>query len=233
MRIQVTQGVASMRSGKLPRNGTSLGIALHFERINASTQCSHAVHASRETGPLENTDLNFGHIEPASMFWGIMELNPSQDTSSFSRRKSFIESGRSMGVEIILDQTNAGGLGIGTIDQPTDTLGIIELGAPIGHFHMTPSSSGFDQEKEIGRSQTLIFIIHPFCLSRGCRQRRSNISMRSYQLLIQTDRRIAGIVFLFIEIKHIFHRCHKLCTYFWDAPLLVLPRFELIFFNSC
>ena len=73
------------------------------------------------------------------MFRGVMNLDAPQDTPCFRRWEDFIESSREMRIQIILDDANILCLRVDVVKQPTDLLGIVALGAPLGHFHMTPA----------------------------------------------------------------------------------------------
>ena len=67
-----------------------------------------------------------------------MKLDAAQETPSFFWGEGFLEGRRGMSIEMILRDAKLFGFGMGTIDQPPHTLSIIELGAPLRHFHMAP-----------------------------------------------------------------------------------------------
>ena len=68
-----------------------------------------------------------------------MELYALQDAPRLGWLKSFIQGGGFMGVQVILHDANVFGVGIHLIDQPLNTVGIIDLGAMLRHLHMTPA----------------------------------------------------------------------------------------------
>ena len=82
--------VPSIVGGKLPRDGTTICIALQFQGIDAGTQLAQAAHATRQTAPLENADLDFGHVQPAPVLGCVVKLDALQDALSFCGRKGFI-----------------------------------------------------------------------------------------------------------------------------------------------
>jgi hypothetical protein len=118
VRIEMMRRVASIPGCKLPRDGTTLPIARGFQRVDTPAQGSQTIHPTGEPSPLENADLDFSHIQPASMFGGGMKLDPLQDASGLFWGKSFIEGGRSMRIEIVLNDANIFRIGVGAIDQP-------------------------------------------------------------------------------------------------------------------
>src|SRR5437899_12737178 len=141
--------VTSIVAGKAPGNGTSLSIALGLQGRDALTQLRQALHSTRETSTGKNPDLNFCHVEPACMFGRVMELDPLQQAPGLCGRVSLVESRSSMGVEIILHQTNVLGVRIGLINQPADAVGIVQLGPLLGHLNVTPACKRLNKEKQV------------------------------------------------------------------------------------
>jgi hypothetical protein len=99
--------VTSVMGGKAPRDGAALSIALGLQSGDALAQVLHTFHPTRQTPPGKNTDLDFGHIEPATMFGCVMELHSPQNPSGLSRRESFIQGRSGMRVQVILHDAHA------------------------------------------------------------------------------------------------------------------------------
>jgi hypothetical protein len=68
-----------------------------------------------------------------------MKLYPLQNPSGLGWLKGFIERSSRMRVQIILDDANVVRLRIDGIDQPLDAVGVVELGAMLGHFDVAPA----------------------------------------------------------------------------------------------
>ena len=150
--------------GKAPRDATVLSIAFGFQGGNALAQVLQAFHPTRQTATGKKTDLDLGHIQPTAMFRGVMELHALQDAAGLGWLKGFIESRGRMSIEVILHDTNIFGLRIDRIYQPSDAVGVVDLGAMLRHLDMTPASGGVDEEKQVGRAQPLILVIDVLCL---------------------------------------------------------------------
>jgi len=50
--------------------------------------------AAIEALAAQNADLDFDHVEPGSVFWGVVEFQTSQDAVGLGRRESLIEGTR-------------------------------------------------------------------------------------------------------------------------------------------
>src|SRR5260370_24095236 len=213
-------------------DGAALSIALRLQSGKVLSQDLHALHPARQAPSCENGDLDFGHVEPAAMFGGVMELDALQDASCFGRLKGFIEGSGRMGIEIVLHNAHILGMRVDLVHQPADALRVVQLGAMLGHLHMAPARQGFDEEKQIGGAQSLILVIDACWLSWFHGLRRPYVGLRRDELFIKADAGLAGIVLLLVQIQHIFHRRDELRPYAWEAPLLMLPGLELVFFSN-
>ena len=78
-------------------------IALLCPGTELSLQGKGVGHAPLQALSLHNTDLNLSHIEPTALFRRIMELESSDQSSSFHRPKGLIKRTGILGIEIILD----------------------------------------------------------------------------------------------------------------------------------
>src|SRR5918992_5922785 len=69
-----------------------------------------------------NREFTFGHIEPTSMLGCVMELQLTSDPGCFGGRKSLVERGRGMRIEIIHHQPAPIRLGKINVDQQVHLL---------------------------------------------------------------------------------------------------------------
>ena len=106
----------SVLGSKAPRDGAALCIALSLQSRNAFTQDLHALDAPRQAAAGKNSDLDLGHIEPAPMFGGIMELDALQNASCFGRLEGFIQGSSGVRVQVILHDAHIFRLRIDRID---------------------------------------------------------------------------------------------------------------------
>ena len=70
---------AGIGTGKAPMDTAMVRIALSGQRHNVLPQVIEALDAFGQTAPLENADLNLGHIEPTAMLRRIMHLQSLLD----------------------------------------------------------------------------------------------------------------------------------------------------------
>ena len=56
-------------------------------------------------------EFGFGHVEPASMFGGVVPFEPLGETTRFGGGEGRVERGRRMRAEIVLDQPDLFGVG--------------------------------------------------------------------------------------------------------------------------
>src|SRR5437867_5020360 len=92
--------------GEPPVNGRSLGIAAFFISRDLLFERFQIRQAASQTLTLKDAQFDFGHIEPTAMLRGVMELQLPENPPRFLRRKSFIEGGWLMGVELIHGDPN-------------------------------------------------------------------------------------------------------------------------------
>src|SRR5438067_3371553 len=199
--------------GKAPRDGAQLRIALRLQRGNALAQILHAFHATRQTATGKNTDLDFGHVQPTAMFGRVVELDSLQDAPGLGWLKGLVKGRGRMSIEVILHDTNIFGLRIDRIYQPSDAVGVVDLGAMLRHLDMTPASGGVDEEKQVGRAQPLILVIYPLWLSRLYRLWGPHVRLGCDEFFVKADARVAWVVLFFVEVQHILHRRDKLRSY--------------------
>src|SRR2546421_1205227 len=231
-RIEIMELVTSIIGSKAPRDSAALRIAFGLQCGNALAQLLHAFHPTRQTATGKNTDLDLGHVQPTAMFGSVMELHPLQNAAGLSRFKGFIQGSSRMRIQVILHNANVFRLRIDRIHQPADAVGIVDLGAMLGHLHMAPARQRFDEEKQIGGAQSLILVIDALDLSWLQWHWGPHVGLWGHELFVKADAGIARIVLFFIEIQHILHRSDKLRSYGWNAPLFMLPGLEFVFLSN-
>ena len=73
---------ASITDRKSPVDRLPLGIALGNIGIDASSQGGVIANAASKAGARQDGEFHFGHIEPATVFGGVVEFQLSGDGSS-------------------------------------------------------------------------------------------------------------------------------------------------------
>ena len=94
---------ASILDREAPVDAGAIRIAFFLECMDTPPQTAAAEHA----------ELDFGHVEPASMLGSVVEPQTSGDASGFVRHKSHIQGPKSMGVEVVEDNPDR----VGPLDR--------------------------------------------------------------------------------------------------------------------
>ena len=131
--------VTSIIGSEAPRDGAALSIAFGLQGGDALAQHVHAFHPARQTPSRKDTDLDLSHVQPTAMFGREVELHPLQDAPGLCRLKGFIQSRSGMRVQVILHDAHVVGVWIHSIDQPLNAVSVVDLGAVLGHLHVTPT----------------------------------------------------------------------------------------------
>ena len=137
-----------------------------------------------------------------------------------------------MGVEIVQHHTNHLGFGVADVHQPLHCLGKVHLGTLLGHMYVPLAALRFNKEKEIARAVACIFVIKALRLPWLCRQGLLGLLDQLLARLINVDFGTLGILRLRVDVQHVFHRGDKLGAHCRDAPLLLEPGLEVLFFNT-
>jgi hypothetical protein len=98
---------------------------------------------------LEDADLDLDHVEPTGVFRGVVELEAAQDAAGLGGGKGLVESAGGMDRQIVLHDTDAGGLGVMDIDEFAHAVSIIHGGAPFGDFDLAPGPMRIEGDEEI------------------------------------------------------------------------------------
>ena len=137
-----------------------------------------------------------------------------------------------MGVEVIQHHSDLLCFGVSFINQPPHLMGEVNHGAAFGHVHVPPARQGLAEQEQVAGPITFIFIVKSPWSSRLGRDRKSLLGYQLLGGLVETDNGALRVVGLPIKVQHIFHARHKLGAYLRDAPFLLLPRFEFVFFST-
>src|SRR3989304_6719123 len=70
--------------------------------------------------PGKSAELNLSHVEPTAVFRGMMNLNSFCQPPGFLRLKCLVESGQTVRVEVVHDQTYLDGIWIPFVEHALD-----------------------------------------------------------------------------------------------------------------
>jgi hypothetical protein len=96
---------------KAPVNGGTGGVALLFQGLDSAAQDQVVGISASEAPAADDTELDLGHVEPASMLGGVVELQALDQLPGLGWGKGLVQRPRPMGVEIVQDHPDDLGLG--------------------------------------------------------------------------------------------------------------------------
>lgn len=111
-------------------------------------------------------------------------------------------------------------------------MGKVHLCALLRHMHVPLAGLRFNEEKEMARAVAFIFVITALRLPWLCGQGLSGLLDQWLARLIKVDLGTCGILRLRVDFQHVFHRGDQLGAHFRDAPWLLEPWLEVIFFHT-
>src|SRR5271157_588043 len=145
--------------------------------------------------------------------------------------EDFIEGPSTVGIEIVLHQTDALDMWIPRLNQVSHKESVFFFGATPEDTHHAPATERFDGHHHTTGAVASIFIVlfqwRPW--THG--ERDHHIADELTWAFIKANLRKVRIIGLFIEIEEIFHTGQELTIYLRKAPLMFLPRLEVVFFN--
>ena len=134
-----------------------------------------------------------------------------------------------MNIQIIHNQHDFFTVAIMDFHQLTQEMGKIQGCSGVSQLYHSLASQRFKRNKQIGHTAAAVFIILSLWISGLWRNTPllNELPVR----LIQADHRAQRIIRTLIYIQNVLHPRYKLRPWFWDAPLLFLPRLKFVFFS--
>src|SRR5215471_12035542 len=221
------------RSRESPGNRGVRCIACAFIRSDLTGEHGFVRYTAIQTLSLQDTQLDFGHIQPTAVLGRVMKFELLQNAPRFCGGKGFIERRGFVGVEVVQHDTDHLRLRIPGINQPAHLLRKVLHGPLCGDDNMSPADLRFTEQKKITGSVALVFIVIAHRLARFGGQRCACLRNQLLARFIEVDFRARGIIRLLVEVKHVLHGGDKLSAHVWQAPLLFLPGLEFVFLSTC
>ena len=104
--------------------------------------------------------------------------------------------------------------------------------APLPDRHLWPTRQGLAGQEQVAGTLPPVFVVLPQRKSRSGRQSGPGLCQQLGGCLVKADHRTLGIIGFVVEIQDILHVGHKFRTYLGNAPLLLPPRLEFVFFST-
>ena len=184
-----------------------------------------------ETVAGENAELDFRHIQPAPMLGGVVKFQFPGYAPGLLRRERLVQRRLAMGVQIVQDHSNHLGLRVDLLHQPAHLMGEVHLGAPLRHRHMPPAGQRLAGQEQVPGPSPDVLVVLPLGTPRLRRDGRADIGQQLGGGLIEADHRPCRVVGFGLKVQHILHVGHEVGVHLGNAPLLLLPRLEGVFFK--
>ena len=180
----------------------------------------------------QDTQLDFRHVQPTAVLRRVVKLQFAQDASGFFWREPLIERRRLVRVQVVHHDPHPLGFREAFIHQPLHLLREI-LHRPLpSHLNVPPSTFRLTEHKQVADTLSLIFIIEPLDFPDAHRQRLPRFANQLCARLIEADHRQLFVIFLNLQVEHIFHAGHELGIDLADTPLLFQPGFKFVFLST-
>ena len=108
---------------------------------------------------MENADLDLDHVKPTGVFRGLAELEATQDAAGLGGRKGLIEGAGGMDRQVVLHDTDAGGLGVMDIDGFAHAVSIVHGCVLFTDLDLAPGPMRFEGDEEIDSAVTTVLVI--------------------------------------------------------------------------
>ncbi len=127
------------------------------------------------------------------MFRGVVEFEAAQDATGLDRRKSLIQRAGGMDRQIVLHDTNAGGVGIMDVDEFAHAVCVVYGGAAVCHLDVAPATMRVEGNEEIDGAVAAVLVIVALALSQLGWNRLAHLADELDRGLVEADQRPGGI----------------------------------------
>src|SRR3972149_9832219 len=155
----VTQLSIRILASKRPLDATSFGVAFALPSIDLAPGSRFVRQSSPETLAIQDTDLDFRHVQPACVLGGVVEHDSAQKRSGSHWAELLFEALAEMRVEVVENQVNLSGGGVGALKQSLYEADEIRFGSAVGTFPSPPPASGFHRHEYVAGTLANVFII--------------------------------------------------------------------------
>ena len=148
-----------------------------------------AFDAAVEALAFEDADFDLNHVEPAGVLGGVVELETPEHASRLGRRQGGVESGGSMGRQVVEHDSDVFRLGEIDIDEFAHAPGEIAGGAMVGDFDPAPRAVSVEEDEEVDGAVAAILVVEALGLSRCGRDRLTGLADELDRAFVEADDR--------------------------------------------
>jgi len=136
-----------------------------------------------------------------------------------------------MRVQVVHDDTYHRDLGVGLVHQPSHLFSEVLSRPSLGDGYMPPAPQGLTGQKQVAGALPSVLVILAAYSSRLHWQSRSRLGQQLGRSLVKADHRSLWVIGFSIKVQDILHGGHEFSAYLGNAPFLLLPRLERVFFS--
>src|SRR5450432_4917792 len=125
--------------------------------------------------------------------------------------------------QIVLHDTDAGGIGIMDIDEFTHAVRVIYGGATVCNLDVAPATMRIEGNEEIDGAVAAVLVIVALALSWLGWDRLTHLADELDRGLVEADQRPLGVRRLGVEIEHILHAGDVFAVNAGNAPHVPAP----------
>ena len=138
-----------------------------------------------------------------------------------------------MSIQVVHHQHDPIFVRVVLIDQSLYHMSPVHFRATLSDLDSPPSIQRREQHEQTAHPIALVLVVVGRHRTRRRRKGRSRLLDLLFACLIHTYQHFILIKWPLVDFQHIFHRTHKVGALFGgDAPTLLQPRLEFVFFNT-
>ena len=141
---------------------------------------------------LEHPDLNLGHVEPAGMLGGEVELQPTHEPMGFRRRGGLLERAGRVRRQVVRHHPDRLRLREIDIGELAHAGGKILCRAPLPHLHPAPGPVHIEDYEKIGGAVAAILVINALDLPGRGWDRLTHLTDELGRALVEAHHRRWG-----------------------------------------
>src|SRR5712691_10448833 len=231
--VQVLELDPGVLGRKAPVDATTRSVACRPPRCDLPLQRRPIGQAAVQALPGEHGKLDLGHVQPAAMLGGVVQLQPIGQPLGLGWLERLIQRRGGVGVEVVLHQHDLLGAGVVDLEQVLDAVCPVDAGAPVADHDVAPAAQRLADHKQVADPAALVLIVLPGWPAWFRRAGRADLGHQLAAGLIQADLRAARIIGPGVNLQHVLHPPAELGILAGrDAPALGQPGLEAVCFKA-
>src|SRR5450631_25828 len=228
----MTELAIGVLTGERPLDGSALYVAPPLPFSHLFGEDLLVADSSVQALASEHRDLDFSHVQPATVLWRVVEDDPAQQLRGFAHAKNLDEALAEVRVEVVNDQMNSSRRAINDVDQVLNESDEVRLSPVVRDLGNPATALRFNSDEDVARTGSDVFVVLPPRCSRHHRQTGSALMQQLLALLVDADHRLVLTPGLGVQIEKVVHPLPILLGQRTDAPHQFSPGLEAVFFSN-